>query len=84
MGLINIVIPTDAQIVEKLGSNLVRHGEGVLDQIDELHLYKHEGVVDNEHEHTTFVEYWLPVLVHRSAHVTLKRGATATGDTGKL
>jgi len=34
---------------------------------------KKEGIVDNENEHTTWVEYWNGnVLVHRSAHVTLK------------
>jgi hypothetical protein len=32
------------------------------------------GEVDNENEMTTWVEYWLDgELVHRSAHVTLKK-----------
>ena len=45
------------------------HGE-----MDESQLTKREGVaVDNDHERTTFVEYYLgEELVHRSVHVTLK------------
>lgn len=39
-------------------------------------LEKREGVaLDNDHEFTTFVEYWRNGnLVHRSVHVTLKQG----------
>lgn len=37
-------------------------------------LSKLEGAVDNENEYSTWVEYYLDgELVHRSAHVTLKR-----------
>ena len=37
-------------------------------------LEKREGNVDNENEYTTWVEYWLDgELVHRSAHVQLKK-----------
>jgi hypothetical protein len=44
------------------------HGE-----MDDSLLEKREGVVDNDIELTTWVEYWLnDELVHRSAHVTLK------------
>ena len=44
------------------------HGE-----MDESLLVKKEGLVDNEIELTTWVEYWLDdELVHRSVHVTLK------------
>ena len=44
------------------------HGE-----MDDSLLEKKEGSLDNENEYTTWVEYWLDdVLVHRSAHVTLK------------
>jgi len=45
------------------------HGE-----MEESLLEKREGSVDDENEHTTWVEYWLGgELVHRSAHVTLKQ-----------
>ena len=37
-------------------------------------LEKREGNVDNDNEYTTWVEYWLAgELVHRSAHVQLKK-----------
>ena len=37
-------------------------------------LEKREGNVDNDNEYTTWVEYWLDgELVHRSAHVQLKK-----------
>lgn len=43
-------------------------------ELDESQLLKKEGVVDNDNEYTTWVEYWLDgELVHRSAHVTLKK-----------
>lgn len=43
-------------------------------EMDESLLEKKEGTVDNENELTTWVEYWLEgELVHRSAHVTLKK-----------
>lgn len=42
--------------------------------MDEALLDKKEGVIDNDNEYTTWVEYWHEgELVHRSAHVTLKR-----------
>ena len=45
-----------------------------------LLLEKREGTVDNENELTTWVEYWLEgELVHRSAHVTLKKAPTFAG-----
>ena len=38
----------------------------------EEQLEKREGVIDNDNEFTTWVEYWHEgELVHRSAHVTL-------------
>jgi len=50
--------------------------------MDEAFLTKTEGVMDNENEHTTWVEYHLlNELVHRSAHVTLKRSPEASGMT---
>lgn len=48
--------------------------------MDESLLEKREGTVDNENELTTWVEYWLEgELVHRSAHVTLKKAPTFAG-----
>jgi hypothetical protein len=42
--------------------------------MDESLLEKKEGSVDNDNEYTTWVEYWLDgELVHRSAHVQLKK-----------
>ncbi len=43
-------------------------------EMDETLLEKKEGFVDNDNEYTTWVEYWLDgELVHRSAHVQLKK-----------
>jgi hypothetical protein len=48
--------------------------------MDDSLLKKREGTVDNDNELTTWVEYWLDgELVHRSAHVTLKKGPTFAG-----
>ena len=48
--------------------------------MDESLLEKREGVVDNDNELTTWVEYWLgEELVHRSAHVTLKKMPVFSG-----
>ena len=45
--------------------------------IDDSLLEKREGIVDNNTEMTTWVEYWdAGELVHRSAHVTLKKPVT--------
>ena len=49
-------------------------------EMDDSFLEKREGTVDNENELTTWVEYWLDgELVHRSAHVTLKKTPTFAG-----
>jgi len=43
-------------------------------EMDESLLEKREGSVDNDNERTAWVEYWLKgELVHRSAHVELKK-----------
>jgi hypothetical protein len=43
-------------------------------EMDDSLLEKREGTIDDENELTTWVEYWLEgELVHRSAHVTLKK-----------
>ena len=49
-------------------------------EMDDSLLEKKEGVVDNDDEYTTWVEYWLDgELVHRSAHVTLKKMPSFVG-----
>jgi hypothetical protein len=48
--------------------------------MDESLLEKREGTVDNDNELTAWVEYWLEgELVHRSAHVTLKKMPSFAG-----
>jgi hypothetical protein len=48
--------------------------------MDDSQLEKREGMVDNENELTTWVEYWSDgELVHRSAHITLKKVPTFAG-----
>jgi len=48
--------------------------------MDESLLEKKEGSIDNDNEYTTWVEYWLDgELVHRSAHVTLKKMPSFVG-----
>jgi cation transport regulator ChaC len=49
-------------------------------EMDDSLLEKREGTVDNENELTTWVEYWLDgELVHRSAHVILKKMPSFAG-----
>lgn len=54
--------------------------------MDDSLLDRKFGVVDNENEYTTWVEYWLDgELVHRSAHVTLKKMPDFTfGEVGNI
>lgn len=53
--------------------------------MEEALLRKKEGTVDNENELTTWVEYWLnDELVHRSAHVTLKKSPFTALETAPL
>jgi hypothetical protein len=43
-------------------------------EMDDSLLEHRSGEIDNDNESTTWVEYWLDgELVHRSAHVTLKK-----------
>ena len=43
-------------------------------EMDEALLEKKEGGLDNENEHTTWVEYYFEgELVHRSANIQLKK-----------
>lgn len=49
-------------------------------EMDESLLEKKEGMVENDHEMTQWVEYWLEgELVHRSVHVVLKKNVLADG-----
>jgi hypothetical protein len=51
--------------------------------MDDSLLEHRSGTVDNDNETTTWTEYWLDgELVHRSAHVTLKKMPTFGGETG--
>jgi hypothetical protein len=53
--------------------------------MDEALLEKSEGVLDNDNEYTTWVEYRLDgELIHRSVHVTLKTSPTITGELGVI
>ena len=53
--------------------------------MDDSLLEKREGTVDNDNELTTWVEYWVgEELVHRSAHVTLKKMPPLLAETASL
>jgi hypothetical protein len=53
--------------------------------MDESLLTKKEGSVNNDNEHTTWIEYYLgDELVHRSAHVTLKKGLSQLAEAGRI
>ena len=50
-------------------------------EMDEALLEKKEGSVDNDNESTTWVEYWLEgELLHRSAHVQLKKTVSFSAE----
>ena len=57
-----------------------------LGEMDESLLEKKEGTFEDDNELTTWLEYWKDgALVHRSAHVTLKKPpALGTGDTSSF
>jgi hypothetical protein len=53
--------------------------------MDDSLLEKREGTVDNDNEMTSWVEYWLEgELVHRSAHVTLKKMPPIGGEAASI
>lgn len=55
--------------------------------LEESTLIKTEGQIDNENEFTTWVEYRLPdsdEIIHRSAHVTLKRNISTETKIGEF
>ena len=52
-------------------------------EMDDSLLEKREGSVDNDNEYSEWVEYWLDgELVHRSAHVRLKKPVTIISEAG--
>lgn len=54
-------------------------------EMDDSLLEKREGTIDNDNELTTWVEYWLEgELVHRSAHVTLKKMPSVGGEAASF
>jgi hypothetical protein len=54
-------------------------------EMDDSLLEKQEGSLDNDDETTTWVEYWLDgELVHRSAHVQLKKTVTLTSSVASF
>ena len=53
--------------------------------MDESLLDKREGTIDNDNETTTWIEYWLyGELVHRSAHVALKRNVSSAVEAASF
>ena len=61
--------------------------DGTEDDVEDTLLIKTEGVLDNDHEYTTWVEYRFPGddrIVHRSAHVTLKEWPEGLGAMSAL
>ena len=53
--------------------------------MDESLLEKSEGVVENDNEFTTWVEYWHEgELVHRSAHVQLKKTLVLSAEAASF
>jgi len=53
--------------------------------MDEALLRRVDGEIDNENEHTTWVEYWDgEELVHRSVHVRLKKNVSAEAIGGSF
>lgn len=60
-----------------------------LGDMDDSLLEKREGVVDNDNEHTTWVEYRLKgqpdsPAIHRSVHVTLKKNVSLFSEVQSL
>ena len=54
-------------------------------EMDDSLLEKKEGSVDNDNESTTWVEYWLDgELVHRSAHVQLKKAVMFSAEAASF
>lgn len=57
--------------------------DGVLCEVDEATLIPNHSTVDNDNEFTQVTEYLLNgEVVHRSVHVTLKKGTEYNFETG--
>ena len=53
--------------------------------MDDALLERKEGAVDDDNEYTTWVEYWHEgELVHRSAHVRLKKAPPLFAEAASL
>jgi hypothetical protein len=53
--------------------------------MDDSLLEMREGSVDNDNETTTWVEYWMDEeLVHRSAHVRLKKSVSLSAEAASF
>lgn len=62
--------------------------DGPIVTVDETEYERRDSVIDNDHEHTRVVEYFVPGqydrAVHRSVHVHLKKGIGIEGVLGKV
>lgn len=62
----------------------IDRGNGI-EQMDESLLSRHSGTSENDNEVVKWVEYHLDgQIVHRSAHVHLKKGLDLTGFQGNF
>ena len=53
--------------------------------MDDSLLEMREGSLDNDNETTTWVEYWMDEeLVHRSAHVRLKKSVSLSAEAASF
>jgi hypothetical protein len=54
-------------------------------EMDEKLLTKRTGTIDNDNEHTTWIEYWNKnELLHRSVHVSLKQPLISATEIGEF
>ena len=54
-------------------------------EMDEKLLTKRTGTIDNDNEHTTWIEYWnRNELLHRSVHVSLKQPLISATEIGEF
>jgi hypothetical protein len=60
---------------------LAEHGP--ITEMDETLLERKDTFLENDHERTAAIEYWLGQrCVHRSVHVHLKQGLSLTAEQG--
>lgn len=53
--------------------------------MDEAQLQRVDGLIENDHEKTSWVEYYLgDELVHRSVHVMIKEGLGIEAVLGRI